>query len=264
MNATAPPSRSPLLWRWFTGYARREVAKRFNAVRVHRAGPPPRCDGRPLVIYANHPSWWDPMLAIVTASLRYPDRRHYAPIDAAMLERYDFFKKLGFFGVEPGSAAGARAFLRVADAILAEPDACLWVTAQGRFADVRQRPIELRPGVGHLARRAPHAAFLPAAVEYPFWSEKRPETLVRFGEPIRPGAARRAAAEWHDQLTAALTETMDALAAAAVARDPRCFEVILAGRGGVSRAYDAWRWTRATLTGRRFDPRHLEDPADAR
>lgn len=264
MTASDLPTRSPLLWRWFTWYARRHAARHFNAVRVHQAGLPPRCEGRPLVMYANHPAWWDPMMAIVTAALRYPARRHYAPIDAAMLQRYAFFKKLGFFGVEPDSPAGGRAFLRTAAAVLEQPDACLWVTAQGRFADPRQRPIDLRPGVAHLARRAGNAAFVPVAVEYPFWSEKRPETLIRFGPPIHAGDRCDTVDAWHDRLTAALTDTMDQLADAAIARDPDAFEVVLAGRGGVSAVYDAWRWARARLTGRRFNPRHMEGSADAR
>jgi len=264
MTGGDPPTRSPLLWRWFAGYARRHVARHFNAVRVHRAGLPPRCAHRPIVLYANHPAWWDPMLAIVTAALRYPDRRHFAPIDAAMLQRYRFFGKLGFFGVEADAPAGARAFLRNAAAVLDQPDACLWITAQGHFADPRQRPIDLRPGVAHLARRHPHAAFVPVAVEYPFWSEKRPETLVHFGAPIHPDAQPAPLNHWHARLTDALAETMDQLAADAIARDPDAFAILLAGRGGVSFAYDAWRWMRAKLTGRRFNPRHMEGPADAR
>lgn len=265
MSASDLPDRSPIMWRWFTWYARRYVARRFNAVRVHRATPAPRCDGRPMVIYANHPSWWDPMLAIVTASIRYPDRKHYAPIDAAMLERYGFFKHLGFFGVAQDSAQGARTFLRTGERILDQPDACLWVTAQGRFADVRQRPVDLRPGVAHLARRAPQAAFVPAAIEYPFWSEKLPEALVRFGEPMDGQAMPRAtAAHWHDRLTTGLTEAMDGLAAAAIDRDPARFDVMLRGRSGISAIYDTWRWAKARLSGRRFDPRHLEGSADAR
>lgn len=253
------PDRSPMLWRWFTWYARRHVARRFNAVRVDREGPPPNWDGRPLIVYANHPGWWDPMMAIVAASIRYPDRRHYAPIDAAMLQRYAFFKRLGFFGVERGDPAGARAFLRAAQRIADQPDACLWVTAQGRFADVRQRPIDLRPGVAHLARRLPGVTLVPLAGEYVFWTEKRPEALLRFGAPI-VSDGKGSADDWHDRLTAALTDAMDRLADASIARDRARFEVMLRGRGGVSAVYDAWRWLKAKLAGRSFDPRHLDRP----
>ena len=47
---------------------------------------------------------------------------------------------LGVFGVEPKTMRGAREFLRTSRSILARPRTALWITAQGRFADARERP----------------------------------------------------------------------------------------------------------------------------
>src|SRR3712207_2550788 len=95
------PAVSPLLWRWFSWYAERFLRKHFHAVRLAADTPPPQVpSGVPLVVYANHPPWWDPMLAIYLARRLWPQRRHYWPIDAAMLRKYRFFAKLGFFGVD--------------------------------------------------------------------------------------------------------------------------------------------------------------------
>ena len=55
--------------------------------------------------------------------------------------------------------------------------------APGRFCDVRERPVPIMPGLTRLPELAPEAVFLPLALEYPFWSEKRPEALACFGEP---------------------------------------------------------------------------------
>ena len=41
-------------------------------------------------------------------------------------------------------------FLEVSTRLLADPNRMLWVTAQGRFADPRLRPLGLRGGVAHL------------------------------------------------------------------------------------------------------------------
>src|SRR5688500_10539954 len=95
------PPRWPALVRWFTWYARRFVRRNFHAVRVLRDTAPPAFEGRPILVAMNHPSWWDPMLALVAATEYYPRRRHFAPIDAAMLRKYRLFARLGFFGVEP-------------------------------------------------------------------------------------------------------------------------------------------------------------------
>jgi len=197
------------------------------------------------------------MIGLVLAEHAFPGRRHFAPIDAAMLGKYALFERLGFFGVEPGSARGAAQLLRTGGVILRDPASAVWITAQGGFADVRQRPVRLQGGAARLAQRCPDAAVLPLAVEYAFWQEKRPEALVAFGEPIdgralahdTPGGATH-------RVGAALTAVMDRLAVAVIKRDPSRFETVLAGRSGIGGVYDAWRRTVAWARGRRFDSRH--------
>ena len=256
-RAPALPPRSRLLSRLFLAYLHRYVPKHFHAVRVSRAGPLPVIDG-PLLVVCNHPSWWDPLIALVLAARA--GRAVYAPMDAAALDRYGLFRRLGMFGVRAGTPAGARTFLRVGRAVLEEPGAALVVTPQGRFADARERPVRIMSGVGHLARRVGRGTVLPVALEYPFWGERFPEALVHCGRPIRihPGPS---AAGWAERIADALARAQDALAAAAVRRDPAAFDVLLRGRVGVGGVYDAWRRLVATLTGRRFDPGH--DPEGA-
>ena len=252
------PRISSRLWGGFARYGRWLVARHFHAVRLSRAGGRPSNvppDG-PLIVYMNHPSWWDPMIGILLASRWWPHRRHYAPIDAAALDQYRFFSRLGFFGVEQNSPRGAAAFLRNSLAILEQPDAVLWITPGGCFADPRARPVVLKRGLAHLVRRARAASVVPLAVEYPFWEERFPEALVRLGRviPAQPGAGNAAA--WRVLLQSELAATQDALAAEAVARRPEDFDTILPGRAGVGGMYDAWRRLRAAARGERFQYEH--------
>jgi hypothetical protein len=119
-------------------------------------------------------------------------------MDAAALERYAFFKRIGMFGVEQNSRRGAVQFLRIVRAILSDADHILWLTPQGRFADARERPVQFKPGIGHLGDAAERVCFLPLAVEYVFWEERLPEILVRFGPPFetQPDDTARNAAAW--------------------------------------------------------------------
>jgi 1-acyl-sn-glycerol-3-phosphate acyltransferase len=255
--------RTPPAWlaRWFAWYCRRyPLAKGFHAVRLARGGRP-RDDGGPLVVVLNHPSWWDPLVCAALAGL-FPGRTHYAPIDAAMLAKYGFFRRLGFFGVEQGTPKGARDFLRLGAEALRRPHTALWVTAQGRFTDPRERPVRLRPGVGHLLRQLDGGTVLPLALEYPFWEERYPEALVRFGEPIPVGRGRDLSVdEWVCRLESGLGAAQDALAAAAQTRDPRVFEVLVGGKSGVGGVYDGWRRLRAWLRGERFRAAHGPEEA---
>ena len=256
--AAGLPEPSPWLTGWFRRYARRYLARHFHAVRLSRQGgvPAPRV-GENLVVYLNHPSWWDPLAAFFLAHRLYPDRRHFGPIDAAALARYRLLGRLGFFGIEPEGLAGARRFLAVSEAVLARPGAALWVTPQGGFADPLRRPVVLRPGLARLASRLATAErpvlFVPLALEYPFWQERFPEALARFGEPV---SAAEAAAGGGAALAASLAAAQHELAAEAVARDPRAFYTLVGGRAGVGGAYDLWRSLAARFTGRPFEREH--------
>jgi hypothetical protein len=163
-------------------------------------------------------------------------------MEAAALAKYRFFGRLGLFGIEPGTARGARRFLAASQEILARPATALWVTAGGTFADPRLRPVRLRPGLGHLLARMQSGVVLPLALEYPFWEERLPEALARFGEPLRIGAAPRSPDAWTALLESRLEATQDALAADALARDPERFETLVGGAAtGVGGVYDLWR-----------------------
>lgn len=262
----ALPGRNDWLFGWFSWYVRRFVRKHFHAVRLMGdnplADPAIVAERRPLIVYLNHPGWWDPMMAVYLADRFLRGRRHGAPIDAAALEKYRVFRHLGFFGVEPGSANGGRAFLRSAEACV-DHGWVLWVTAQGRFADPRRRPVELMPGVAHLVRRlskrddAAAGHVLPVALEYPFWTERTPEALVNLGEPMPiEGFVAESIEAIDTRLTVALTESMDRLATAAIERDLESFATCDSGRAGIGGPYDWWRRMTATIRGERFRASH--------
>jgi 1-acyl-sn-glycerol-3-phosphate acyltransferase len=250
--------RSAVLLALFRLYLRYLFWRRFHGVRLARSSALFAPAGRPLVIYCNHPSWWDPALLLLALPHLLPGRRGFGPMDAAELERYGLFRRMGLFGIEPGSAAGGRVFLRTALAGLRAPDACLCVTAEGSFTDPRLRPVRLRPGLAHLARLCPEALFVPLALEYGFWNESKPEALLRFGPPVHPpeGDGGWSVADWQRALQAGLTATMDALAAESATRKPAAFIQLFRGTAGVGGIYDAWRRLRALAHGQRFDVRH--------
>jgi 1-acyl-sn-glycerol-3-phosphate acyltransferase len=255
VSASLPPR-----WRWlirgFRKYAVRYVRRHFHAVRLSNSGGRFPATDEPLLIVLNHPSWWDPLIGIVL-SRELADREQFAAIDAVAAQQYRFFARLGFIGVDTKSLRGAAAFLRAGGAILSQPRTAFWVTAQGRFTDVRERPLALQSGVGHLAARLNAGIVLPVALEYTFWTESTPEALVRIGEPLRiadhPGLHGK---EWTALIEDALTRTLDALNTEAMRRDPAAFSELLSGKSGVGGVYDVWRRLKAWVRGRKFDPSH--------
>lgn len=256
--------RSPGAFRLFRWYARHYLARGFHAVRISRTGPIPALPDRPVVVVLNHASWWDPLVAMALTSELPGDRVHYAPIESIGLAQYPFFEKLGFFGIETSTRAGAARFLRTGLAVLERPEVMLWITAQGTFVDPRDRPMRLRPGIGHLAHRLVDSVIWTLAIEYPFWNDRCPEALLRFGQPIaiRDGSTARPR-EWTAAIERSLEESQDALAAEARRRDPDAFSVLIGGTAGVGGVYDGWRRMRAWLGGRTFRPEHAIRATDS-
>ena len=251
------PRRSPWMVRLFTAYCHRYLRKNFHAVRL-ALGTRPVDPAGPLVVVTNHASWWDPLIGFILAELL-PARAAYGPIDAAALGRYRILERLGIFGVDQQSRHGGLTFLRRSLAVLGQPSTMLWVTGQGQFTDARVRPVVLKPGMGHLLHRLDNATLLPVAVEYPFWNERFPEVLTRFGTPLAVRGAEHSAEEWTRLAEQALAATQDALSVDAVSRDPRRFETLIGGKVGIGGIYDLWRRLKALFRGERFQAAHEDE-----
>ena len=225
--------RSERALRFFDWAFQRQFSGSFSALRLALWGEPAAAPGRPLIILANHPGWWDGVLVMLVARRLFPERRCFVPMDAAALEKYGFMRRLGVFGVEQDSPRGAIRFLETAKEVLADPRHILWINAPGRFADPRERPVPLAPGVLRLPRLAPDAMILPLAIEYTHWTEKRGEALVGFGPPV--GTASE------EGIRRAMTETMDRLAQDSISRDPARFRVLVGGGRGMGGVYGLWQ-----------------------
>jgi 1-acyl-sn-glycerol-3-phosphate acyltransferase len=233
---------APRLFRAFGWYLRWFFQRNFHAVRIAGPGIPGVPADVPLILYSNHPSWWDPVLFMLLSTMILPDRASFGPMEAEVLERYKLFRRFGVYGIDTATQRGAARFLTVSLRILSQPGTALWVTSEGHFTDPRVRPVRLRPGLAHLARRLPKAVIVPLAIEYPFWNERKPEALFRFGPAVAAGEAHGlSVAAWTTLLEQRLTETMDALATDAMSRDPALFRRVLRGRAGVGGVYDVWR-----------------------
>jgi 1-acyl-sn-glycerol-3-phosphate acyltransferase len=248
------PQISPPVLHFFRRIVRGYFRRHFRAVRVVNPACFTSIPG-PLIVYANHSSWWDPMVSVLLAERLLPARKHFAPMDAAALDRYAILKRIGIFGVDLHSVRGAARFLRTGLDLLAH-NAVLWITPQGRFVDPRVRPLVFKPGLATLAARAPKGCtVIPLAIEFPFWDERLPEALLEFGSPI-PVPPHTDPAELETLLKSALLTTMDSLQLKSIARDPAPFELLHTGRVGTGGFYQLGQRLLARLRRRPFQPEH--------
>jgi 1-acyl-sn-glycerol-3-phosphate acyltransferase len=245
----------------FSRIFERTLRKGFYSVRLANRPAPHVFQSPQLVIFTNHPSWWDGVTYLFLADRLLAGRKVFTPVDAEMSARYGFLQRVGAFGIEQGTRRGALDFIEACKIVLTDTENAMIIAAQGRFADCRLRPLRLEPGIAHLAKIAPAATYLPLAIEYTHWLEKSPELLLRFGTPILPGSfAGLNKPSILEKLEEALTDTMDVLAQSSIARDQKAFENVLSGEGGVNRVYDLWRRVLALARGRSFNPDHGASP----
>lgn len=255
---------APVISRPVLGFFRRIVRgyfrRHFHGVRVSGGERFVKAGGgdAPLIVYANHSSWWDPMVSILLAAELMPGRDHFAPMDAAALERYGILKRVGIFPVEMKTARGAVQFLRTGEAIV-KGGGVLWVTPQGRFVDARVRPLEFKPGLAALAARVAasegECRVLPLAIEYPFWDERLPECLLRFGEAVRVSAGEEAEGV-QERLARALEATMDGLKEMALGREAGGFKTLARGTLGAGGFYALGQRVKALVLRRPYRAEH--------
>jgi 1-acyl-sn-glycerol-3-phosphate acyltransferase len=196
------------LW-LFEAFFRPWMRRRLHS--VHVAGLPERLpEGLPLVLVANHVSWWDAFL------LREVQRvlRPRGPVRTLMLEpelrRFPFFRWMGVVGAAPGNPASvARAMRALAEGARERPDSTILYFPQGRIWPSHRRPLGFARGVEGLLRRLTPVTVLPVAIHLEPLTAAAPTAFLSIGSPILcnghvPGASlleRRVTAELDALLT---------------------------------------------------------------
>lgn len=206
-----PAHKSKLFERTFAAYNRNLIARRFEGLRV--AGLKhlkERSENVPLVLYANHSSWWDGLVAFTVG--RACGIEQYAMMEERQLIQYPFHRRLGAFGVVRENAREAARSIEYAAQLLSGTNHALWIFPQGATLRNDARPLKLFTGAARIIERLKRADALPVAVRYEFLDEFRPEIFVRIETPERitesfnPKSLTRAMEE---SLTVALDRVRD-------------------------------------------------------
>lgn len=204
----------------------------------------------PAVVVMNHACWWDPLIGLYLARRLCPARTILGPMELEQLRKFAFFRKLGVFGINPDDPRAFEQMLAyVRERFAKDPTTLFWLTPQGQFTDPRVK-IRIRPGAAAVAARAgdgpgsPACRIVSVAVELAFWTDRKPEMLLRFAPATaEPGST--------STTTRIITSTMqanaDALAASVIARDDAGFVALeQSGGGQTNPLYDLW----LRMTGR--------------
>lgn len=173
--------------RWFeslfAAYNTNLLGRRFHSFRFRGIDnlTAPRSD-LPLIIYANHTSWWDGLAAFQIS--RAADLDAYVMMEERQLRRYVLFRKLGAFSVVRENSRSAYRSLEYGAGLLKEdPARSLWVFPQGEIVPFWKRPLGFYPGVLKLIELAGGCVAVPVVFRYEFEGEFKPSICARAGAP---------------------------------------------------------------------------------
>jgi chlorobactene lauroyltransferase len=225
----------------FWHIARASMRRHFNTVRLRQRGRLAEDSGElPILILANHSSWWDGYFAwLVARTIGQHD--HYLMMEEANLRRYRFFTWAGCFSVDREHGRAALESISYAAHLLKErPGRAIWIFPQGEIVPNDRRPLHCYPGVGHLLRRIGAARCYPVAIRIEYGGEQRPDAFISIG-PVHElcVAADSRPRDLTACLVADLTAELDQLRDDVLAGNPAGFVTLLYGRRSMNRLYDA-------------------------
>lgn len=182
----------------------------LHAVRI--LGEPRVPQGRPLLVLANHVSWWDGFLVERLVRRLRPDAPLYTVMLERELARAPFLRLTGGLGLVPGSMAGTRALLRTLERERARSrDLVVQFFPQGSIYPSRRRPLGFQDGFRLVARALGDAVLLPVGIHLEPFNHARPTALVAVGEPWDPGADVPTAGDVEKRVTQLLDDVLAAV-----------------------------------------------------
>ncbi len=218
-----PDARHPLLTPLAHRYVLWKLSSAFRG--LWSSGALPGGD-EPLILYANHTSFWDGF--VVHALAHAAGREGYVVMEEQNLARYRFLTRLGALSLRRGDRASALETLRHCAKVLERPRATLLLFPQGRL-ERAGAPLRFERGL-HVLARLSGARAVPVGLRYAFFEHEYPDVLLAPGEPH--------AVDGIDACERALAAQLERLAAV---EHPSHLAALLGGRRSVAERWDAVR-----------------------
>lgn len=164
----------------FNIYLNRLLKKRFAS--LHLFGDIPALNNEwPLILFANHNTWWDGFFLLILNQL-FLHRKMYMMMLEKQLMVYSFFRGIGAFGIRKGNAGDIKKTLQYCADILKEQNTVLCIFPQGELQEWNRRPVIFERGLLYIIKSAPKPVYLlPLAMRPEFLEEERAQVFFRFG-----------------------------------------------------------------------------------
>lgn len=193
---------SPGVWAGFEFFFRPWMRRRLDGIHVRGGEGTAWLPDLPVLLVANHVSWWDGFL------LREVHRRIRpgAPLHVVMTERElrrnPVFRWMGAVPLDDGPLAARRLLNDLQERRRARHDVVIGFFPQGRIWPSHRRPLGFRRGVTWLAARLAPIAVVPVGLHLEPLNRPGPAAFVSVGRPriIRAGSTVQDPEDWVTEL----------------------------------------------------------------
>jgi len=167
----------------FAAYNHNLFKRRFHSVRVSNLEFLRQRNSQiPLIVYANHSSWWDGLVAFEISRRTRLDS--YVLMEEKQLKKLFLFRRIGAFSVVREKPREAAKSINYAVNLLREkPDRTIWVFPQGEILPNDARPIQFFNGISRIVEKLGKCFVAPVAMRYEFTGKFKPEIFVRIALP---------------------------------------------------------------------------------
>lgn len=172
-----------LFEKFFSVYNKNLLKRRFNSFRVSGLECMIKYDFTfPLIIYCNHSSWWDGLVAFQISYKA--GLNSFVMMEEKNLKRFFLFRKLGAFSVNREKPREALKSLNyAADLLRLQTDSVIWIFPQGEIISNDSRPIHFYTGLTNLLKKIGQCSVISLSIRYEFLGNYKPDIFVKIGQP---------------------------------------------------------------------------------
>lgn len=176
-------NKSKIFEKIFSIYNRNLLKRRFYSFRVTGLDYLLNNNiNRPLIIYCNHSSWWDGLVALQISHRAGLDS--FVMMEEKQLKKLFLFRQLGAFSVNREKPREAFKSIDYAAKLLIENSKrTLWIFPQGEILPNDLRPIKFYSGLTKIIKKVENCSITSLSIRYEFLGEFKPQIFVKIEEP---------------------------------------------------------------------------------
>lgn len=176
-------NKNAFLGKIFAIYNRNLLKRRFQSLQVSGSDfLLNRHKNVPLIIYCNHSSWWDGLIAFQISFELGLDS--FLMMEEKHLKKLFLFRKLGAFSVVREKPREAFESINYSVKLLTEnSNRTLWIFPQGEILPNDLRPIVFFGGLTKIIKKTEKCLLASLSIRYEFLGQFKPQIFVKIEKP---------------------------------------------------------------------------------